>query len=75
MPLVFAGFMGEIEVCHCDSRGAADEEWLLLFSLDSFASMEYSAGWADGGVGNFYIRPRDLAKRDFSRVMYYWDCG
>lgn len=51
------------------------EEWLLLFSLDSFVTNEYSAEWADGGVGNFYIRPRDLAKRDFSEVMYYWDCG
>ena len=53
----------------------ADEEWVLLFSLDSFATQEYSAEWADGGVGNFYIRPSDLAKRNFSQVMYYWDCG
>src|SRR5688572_17027254 len=53
----------------------SNEDWLLLFSLDSFVTEEYSAGWADGGVGNFYIRRRDLAKRDFSRVMHYWDCG
>lgn len=53
----------------------ADEEWLLLFSLDSFVTNEYSAEWADGGVANFYIRPSDLARRDFSKVMYYWDCG
>jgi uncharacterized protein YwqG len=53
----------------------SSEEWLLLFSLDSFVTKEYSAGWADGGVGNFYIRRRDLAKRDFRRVMHYWDCG
>ena len=52
-----------------------NEEWILLFSLDSFETNDYSALWEDGGVGNFYIRPRDLAKRDFSRVMYYWDCG
>jgi uncharacterized protein YwqG len=29
----------------------------------------------DGSVGNFYIRRNDLARRDFSKVMYYWDFG
>ena len=55
--------------------GFAEEDWLVLFSLDSHASGEYSVYWGDGGIGNFYIRPEDLAKRDFSRVMYYWDFG
>lgn len=31
------------------------------------------ARWGSGGIGNFYIRPEDLARRDFSKVMYYWD--
>jgi uncharacterized protein YwqG len=28
----------------------------------------------DVGVANFFIRPGDLAKKDFSQVMYNWDC-
>lgn len=52
-----------------------DEDWIVLFSLDSASGGDYAVGWGDGGVGNFYIRPEDLAKRDFSKVMYYWDFG
>jgi uncharacterized protein YwqG len=52
-----------------------DEDWLLLFSLDSLGDGDYGVLWGDGGVGNFYIRPDDLAKRDFSKVMYSWDDG
>jgi uncharacterized protein YwqG len=31
--------------------------------------------WGDGGVGNFFIHPDALRKKDFSRVMFNWDCG
>lgn len=30
--------------------------------------------WGDSGVANFFISAEDLAKRDFSRVLYNWDC-
>jgi|CXWL01.1.fsa_nt_gi uncharacterized protein YwqG len=30
--------------------------------------------WGDAGIGNFFIDPDDLARADFSRVMYTWDC-
>jgi uncharacterized protein YwqG len=52
-----------------------DEDWVLLFSLDSEGDSDYIVGWGGGGIGNFYIRPEDLTRRDFSRVMYYWDFG
>ena len=43
----------------------------LLFQLDSdFTSIM----WGDSGVGNFFISKEDLVKRDFSHVMYNWDC-
>ena len=43
----------------------------LLFQLDSdFGSIM----WGDSGVGNFFIAKEDLLNRDFSRVMYNWDC-
>ena len=28
----------------------------------------------DMGVANFFISPEDLEKRDFSHVLFYWDC-
>ncbi|MBO7381562.1 MAG: DUF1963 domain-containing protein, partial [Neisseriaceae bacterium] len=31
--------------------------------------------WGDAGVGNFFITADDLKKRDFSRVLYNWDCA
>ncbi|RAJ11081.1 uncharacterized protein YwqG [Chitinophaga skermanii] len=42
----------------------------LLFQLDS----DKQIMWGDAGVGNFFIHPDDLAKRDFSKVFYTWDC-
>lgn len=52
-----------------------DEDWMLLFSLDSEGDGEYAVGWGGGGIGNFYIRSEDLARLDFTKVMYYWDFG
>lgn len=44
----------------------------LLLQLDS----DFDAGlcWGDSGVAGFFITPDDLKKRDFSRVLYNWDC-
>lgn len=42
----------------------------LLLQLDSDDEMT----WGDMGVGGFFIDPADLARADFSRVMYNWDC-
>ncbi|BES99990.1 Hypothetical protein NTJ_12807 [Nesidiocoris tenuis] len=60
-----------------DPRGSSPElrGFELLFQLDSetFApGVEIT--WGDMGVANFFIRPEDLEKRDFSKVMYNWDC-
>ena len=43
---------------------------ILLLQVDS----EDDIMWGDCGVGNFFITPDDLKKRDFSRVFYTWDC-
>jgi uncharacterized protein YwqG len=42
----------------------------LLFQLDTDEQMM----WGDSGIGGFFIAPADLARADFSRVMYNWDC-
>lgn len=49
-----------------------DQDYVLLFQMDT----DGDAGimWGDCGVGNFFIRLPDLQERDFSRVLYNWDC-
>jgi uncharacterized protein YwqG len=56
-----------------DPRTGNDEleKYLLLFQLDSD---EENTNWGDCGVANFFIHPADLARKDFSKVMYTWDC-
>lgn len=55
-----------------DPRDYSDaiKDHVLLFQMDS----DEEIMWGDVGVANFFIRPEDLAKRDFSRVFYTWDC-
>jgi uncharacterized protein YwqG len=52
-----------------DPRQPGDPRVLLL-QLDTDDAMM----WGDAGVANFFIHPDDLARRDFSRVLYNWDC-
>jgi len=47
----------------------ADYKLLLQIDSDDDKIM-----WGDVGVANFFIKPEDLAKRDFSKVLYNWDC-
>lgn len=47
---------------------------VLLFQLDSEYDGKDEIIWGDSGVGNFFISREDLRKRDFSRVLYTWDC-
>jgi uncharacterized protein YwqG len=52
-----------------DPRRSSDRQVLLL-QLDSDDGMM----WGDSGIANFFIDPDDLARADFSRVAYHWDC-
>lgn len=48
----------------------------LLFQLDSdMIGKKDFVLWGDCGVGNFFINREDLKRRDFSRVLYNWDCS
>ncbi|WP_028865660.1 YwqG family protein [Psychromonas aquimarina] len=51
-----------------------DENWLLLFQMDTSDCEEVDIMWGDSGVGNFFIKPELLSKCDFSEVWYNWDC-
>lgn len=48
-------------------------EYMLLFQMDT----DNGAGimWGDCGVANFFISEKDLANKDFSKVLYHWDCS
>ena len=47
----------------------------LLFQMDSetINGKDYTL-WGDCGVGNFFINHKDLENKDFSKVLYNWDC-
>ncbi len=50
------------------------KDYILLFQLDTDESEDIDLMWGDCGVANFFIHPEDLKKRDFSKVLYNWDC-
>lgn len=47
------------------------KDYILLLQIDS----DDEIMWGDVGVANFFIHPDDLSKKDFSKVMYSWDCS
>ena len=47
------------------------DKYILLLQIDT----DDEIMWGDAGVANFFIHPDDLAKKDFSKVMYSWDCS
>ena len=49
----------------------ADYDTLLL-QIDSQG--EYVM-WGDAGIGNFFIPKRALLEKDFTKVLYNWDCS
>jgi uncharacterized protein YwqG len=53
-----------------DPRHNENEDYILLLQIDS----DKEIIWGDVGVANFFIRPGDLLQKDFSQVIYHWDC-
>lgn len=62
------GYSGTTQDCPIDA-GAPQQVLLLQISCGEHIT------WGDGGLANFFISPEDLAQRDFSRVLYNWNCG
>lgn len=46
----------------------------LLLQIDSDNSAGFDVMWGDVGVANFFITPEALQRKDFSGVLYNWDC-
>lgn len=57
-----------------DPRKNAKYYDTVLLQLHSELEEEDYICWADGGIANFFINGEALARRDFSKVMYCWDC-
>lgn len=51
--------------------GHLDDYDTVLLRLTSDDHLQ----WGDVGEANFLIRSKDLAKRDFSKVIFWWDCS
>jgi uncharacterized protein YwqG len=47
------------------------KDHILLLQIDSIGD---HIMWGDSGVANFFIHPDKLRAKDFSDVMYNWDC-
>ncbi len=45
---------------------------ILLLQIDEFEDYIH---WGSAGIANFFITKKDLENKDFSRVLYNWDCG
>jgi uncharacterized protein YwqG len=58
------------DIRHCAPEG---EDWVLLLQMDTDDAVDIL--WGDAGVGGFFIKRGDLQRRDFSQVIYNWDCG
>lgn len=59
-----------------DPRNDENQHEILLFQLDSdFKGGDQRIMWGDCGIGNFFISTEDLKNRDFTKVLYNWDCG
>ncbi len=53
------------------SAGHYDDYDTCLLRLTSDAHLQ----WGDAGEANLLIRSADLARGDFSRVIFWWDCS
>lgn len=53
----------------CDSENLEDFDTLLV-KLDSSDCLM----WGDTGICNLFINKEKLKSRDFSEILYYWDC-
>ncbi|MBO5033309.1 MAG: DUF1963 domain-containing protein [Lachnospiraceae bacterium] len=58
-----------------DPRTSTEYYDTVLLQIDSeMIDHEDYVLWGDCGVANFFINSEALKKRDFSKVLYNWDC-
>lgn len=58
-----------------DPRGHGKyEDYILLLQIDSIGIENKEIMWGDSGICNFFITKKALENKDFSKVLYNWDC-
>lgn len=51
-----------------------DTQLFQMYSYEDDEDDDFKSIWGDSGIAHFFINHKDLARRDFSDVMYTWDC-
>ncbi|MBN3555850.1 DUF1963 domain-containing protein [Fictibacillus nanhaiensis] len=51
-----------------------DDYRITLLQIDTDDEGENDIMWGDAGIGNFFITKEDLRNKDFSSVLFNWDC-
>ena len=65
---------GYPDFCQWDPRKVTEKNRkydTLLLQLDS--DFDHIM-WGDSGIGNFFINSKDLKNKDFSDILFNWDC-
>ncbi len=47
---------------------------MLLLQMDSIGTKAHEIMWGDSGICNYFISEKAFKERDFSKVIYNWDC-
>lgn len=68
------GYPDFVQIDPREYHRPCQEHTTLLFQITSMEEENCSIRWGDDGTCTFLIRPEDLAKEDFSNVIYNWDC-
>ena len=50
------------------------DDYILLLQIDSVGIGDKEIMWGDSGICNFFITKKDLENKNFSKVLYNWDC-
>ena len=60
-----------------DVRGQDDREFTSVLLQMGYQSNDdgWEVCWGDAGQATFITKERDLRKRDFSKVLFNWDCA
>lgn len=66
---------GHAEFVQEDPRPWEDELRPYTVQLLQLDSDESGLCWGDMGVGHFFVTEDQAKARDYSRVLYTWDCG
>lgn len=52
----------------------SNSDYRLLLQIDSDTSEDNDIMWGNQGIGQLFIRQKDLKNHRFDRVCLYWDC-